>query len=540
MRVLKYLKFFEEAELTLGELEKERGGEKRGNALIKKLQEPEVKLTIKGEGERTIDHIKVDGKDVVPSIAANAIKKTNTNNYDDGKGAKLFGKPRYKDVFISGKEVFKLNQVKKTSEFGAVGPGVLTRKYEAIQCLFIAFKLRFPLLVMNKENVIDFWERYEAKDAEVFKKIGIYLDSKFVLTREIIDSLSTNLDWLNTFMKVPDLLMEFKGMFSANGARKYSIFLESNKDIESPVYKIINKYNSLKKGKSNVNFSKFCPGDIYIVVDSVLSEINKNIDNVKDLPELVNLMDKYFDKNEFIPISLKKLKEGDKIIINKEKGKKLPDFIIERFIITDDPLRGIASKIKTRSTWVSDVNSVDVTEIERSTRDIVFDSSDTGKPRNIDGDISGKSSRHGKITLLSIKSILRNRDGKDLLSLYNLELDEYVHLKEKTNNQLRKEIIFVNDDLKLLVPSLITEIKTTTSKGVPSKMYTNLSMGSSESNLTNKLISKLQSLQLLRALAILQSEQQSDADYVITRIMRYALSIQTDFFENTPRYLRII
>jgi hypothetical protein len=47
MRVLKYLKFFEEVELNLGELDKQRIGGKRGNFLIKKLKEPKVVLDIK-------------------------------------------------------------------------------------------------------------------------------------------------------------------------------------------------------------------------------------------------------------------------------------------------------------------------------------------------------------------------------------------------------------------------------------------------------------------------------------------------------------
>jgi hypothetical protein len=536
MRILKYIKLFEEVELSLSELEKERVGVKRGTTLIKKLEDPLVKLNIKGKGERTIDHIKVDNQEVVPSVAAKLLKTSGTDVYDNKKGSELFGKPRYKDVFVSGEEEFKLNQVTKTPEFGAVGPGVLTRKYEAIQCLFIAFKLRFPRLHMDKEQVINFWEKYVRKDVDTFKKIGIYLDPSFELTREVIDSLSTNQDWFNTFMKVPELLMGFKGMFSPNGTKKYSIFLESNKDVESPICRIVKKYNSIKlKNKSNVNFSKFCPADVYIVLDRSLSEINKKIDSVENLDELVVLLDTYFDRNELIPISLKKLKDGDKIIINKEIGRKLPDFRISRFVITDDPLRGIGSKIKTRSTWISETED----DMERGSRDIVFDSSDTNKAINIDGDISGHSSRHGKITFNSIKSILKGGDH-DFMTLYGLNLDSHSHLVLKTNDELRKELLFTHDDLKSLVPNVIIEIKTTTNKGLPNKMYTDLSKGSSESSLKNKLISKLQSLQLLRALAIIYSEETTDSDYVITKIMRYALSIQTELFDSTPRYLRII
>ncbi len=298
---MKYLKLFEEVELTLTELEKERGGEKRGNTLVKKLKENPVKLSIKGEGEKIISKIRVDGKEVTPAKAAVAI--STNNEYDSNKARKVFtkepGNKNYDDVLISGKEPFKLNQITKTSEFGAVGPGVLTREYEAIQCLFIAFRLRYPGEVINKDKVIDFWEKFINKDKEVFKKIGIYLDSKFTLTRDMIDSLSTNKDWLDTFIKVPDLLMDFKGIFPrVANAKKYLVFLESNRDPISPLVNILKKYNELKKiAKSNVNFSKFCPADVYIVVERSLAAINEEINKQNSIEGLVKLLDGYFDNN---------------------------------------------------------------------------------------------------------------------------------------------------------------------------------------------------------------------------------------------------
>ena len=357
---MKYLKLFEEVELTIGELEKERGGEERGNILVKKLKERPVKLSIKGSGEKNITKVEVDGKEVTPAVAAKEI--TTNNKYDKAKAREVFIKNnRYDDVLISGKKHFRLNQVTKTSEFGAVGPGVLTRQYEAIQCLFIAFKLRYPGELVDKDRVIDFWEKYVSKDDEVFKRIGIYLDPKFTLTREIIDSLSTNKDWLNTFIRVPELLMNFKGIFPrVNNARKYLVFLESNKDAISPVVNIVKKYNELKKlAKSNVNFSKFCPADVYIVIERSLTKINQEIGEQTSIEGLVKLLDRYFDSNELIPVSLKKLNEGDRVIVNKEKTKKLPDFTIDKFVITDDPLKGIASKLKVKSVWMSETTNDD-------------------------------------------------------------------------------------------------------------------------------------------------------------------------------------
>lgn len=534
---MKYLKLFEEVELSINELEKERGGEERGNILVKKLKERPVKLSIKGNGERNITKVEVDGKEVTPAVAAKAI--TTNNKYDKDKGRELFIKNnRYDDVLISGKKHFKLNQITKTPEFGAVGPGVLTRKYEAIQCLFIAYKLRYPGELVDKDRVIDFWESYVNKDDGVFKKIGIYLDPKFTLTREIIDSLSTNKDWLNTFIKVPELLMNFKGIFPrVVNARKYLVFLESNKDTISPVVNIVKKYNELKKiAKSNVNFSKFCPADVYIVVERLLAKINKEISEQTSIEGLVKILDHYFDNNELIPISLKKLKEGDRVIINKEKSKKLPDFTINKFIITDDPLKGIASKVKVKSIWMSEIPNGDDLPDEVS-RDIIFDSSDTGKPRNIDGDILGRSSRHGKITFNSIVSIF---EKNGFIREYNLIFDLYSRLNTKSESELREMILSTHDDLLDLVPGLTTQLQTRTKSGIGSKVYSDLAEGSMVDNIKNRLISKLQSLQLLVALAVLQSEEPTDANIAITAIMRYALSIQTDLFKDTPRYLRII
>ena len=556
MRVLKYLKFFEEAELNLGELEKNRGGEKRGNALIKKLQEPEVKLTIKGEGERTIDHIKVDGEDVVPSIAANAIKKANTNNYDDGKGAKLFGKPRYKDVFVSGDEVFKLNQVKKTKDFGAVGPGVLTREYEAIQCLFIAYKLKYPRKSILLQDVLDFWENYCNKDADALKRINIYLDNKVVITENILDSLSSNRDWLNTFIKVPEVLFRFKGMFSPRSS--YSVFHESNTDEISPAQNLLKKFNKLKKVKnvdSKVNFSKFCPADVYIVVTRYISVLNTAISACETMDELVKVVDDYFDAKILIPVSLKKVKNGDEtfqIIVNKEQDKKLPDFDIKYFRITQDPTKGIGSRISTVSKWSEERTPNGEENTIRKDRDITIDSSNTGNSVNVDGEVAGSSSRHGKISFTGIKSILDIHKDEFTLD----EIEKHSELKKRTLTDLRNSITSLYTELLNLrefangvdvvempstiqVPRLKKGIPTGTSWDKVIK-YTDLSKTEEEdSNIKNKLISKLQSLQILVSIAKIYKVSPMLGNDVMTKIMRHALSIQTSDFD-TPRYLRVI
>jgi hypothetical protein len=556
MRVLKYLKFFEEVELNLGELEKQRGGVKRGNSLIKKLKEPKVVLDIKGKGERTIDHIKVDGEEVVPSIAADAIKVGNSDNYDDDKGAKLFGKPRYKDVFISGEEEFKLNQVKKTAEFGSVGPGVLTREYEAIQCLFIAYKLKYPRKSIVLQDVLDFWENYKGNDADALKRIDIYLDDKVVITEDILDSLSSNKDWLNTFVKVPEVLFRFKGMFSSR--LSYSVFHESCTDKISPVQNLIKTFNRLKKIKkvdSKVNFSKFCPADVYIIKTRFITAVNTVISACNNIDELVDVLDYYFDENILIPVSLKKVKNGDEtfqIIINKEKGKKVPDFDIKYFRITQDPTKGIGSKISTVSKWSDEKKDNEVENIVRVNRDITFDSSNTGNSVNVDGEVGGSSSRHGKISFTGIKSILDIH--KD--TFYLDEIEKHSELKTRTLTDLRNSITSLYTELLSLREFAngvdVKEMSSTiqipnVKKGVPTGTswnkvikYTDLSKTEEEdSNIKNKLISKLQSLQILVSIAKIYKANPEIGNDVMTKIMRHALSIQTSDFD-TPRYLRII
>ena len=546
---MKYLKLFEEVTLTLGELDKDqKGGGKRGDTLVKKLRENPATLNIKGKGEKEIIAVKVEDPNdpkhkviVDPAVAADQMTDDN-GSYTRDKAEKVFTKyPSYrnydKSLIIDGDEV-ELNKVVKTAEFGSVGPGVLTRKYEAIQCLFIAYKLRYPGELLDKDRVIDFWEKYVNKDDEVFKKIGIHLDSSFVLTREIIDSLSSNKDWLNTFIKVPELIMNFKGIFPrVANAKKYLVFLESNKDINSPVVNIVKKYNELKKvAGSSVNFSKFCPADVYIVVGRHLDTINNEIKKQTSIDGLVKLLNTYFDSNDLIPVSLKKLNSGDKVIINNEQVKKLPTFTISKFIITDNPLKGIASKLEVSSVWASE-KPVEGEKPEESSRSIIFDSSDTSKARNIDGDISGRSSRHGKVSFNSMHTFM-SKNG--FIERYDLTLDTYSKLSTKDDNELREMILLAHDDLLNLVPNLIEIVSTRYKNGSINKTYSDLEEGSSVNNIKNRLISKLQSLQLLVALAIIQSEEPTDANIVITGIMRYALSIQTDLFKSTPRYLRII
>ena len=122
--------------------------------------------------------------------------------------------------------------------------------------------------------------------------------------------------------------------------------------------------------------------------------------------------------------------------------------------------------------------------------------------------------------------------SKDLLRSYRSKYPNITPLIDVSD--LKKSSV---EELELLVKSLINEIKTqNTSKIVKVKP---ILRGSDITGNEGKLISRIQSLQIIQALNEIYRHDRRDANEVITKIMRYALSIQTDKFD-TPRYLRVI
>ena len=615
---MKYLKLFEEVTLTLSELEKSRNGQKRGNKLITKLKENPTKLTING-GEKVITAVKVEdetGKKVSVTPAEAADKISDNGEYNSDEAKKVFKKApgyrNYDNVLVTKDGEYPLTKVTKTKDFGSSGPGVFIREYEAIQCLFIAYKLKFPrqMVISGKEkdymdSVLNFWQRYQNGNPAALKKINIYLDEKVKITSKLLEDLGSNKDWISTFTKVPKELFRYKGMFDIE--KSYSVFHESNSDPSSPVKKLIDKFNHLKLNKCkickgtgkvdnesckkctngrvkldrkldrNISFSKFCPADVYIVQTDIINSdfvldkivyngLNKSISKCEEMEDLIKLMDLCFDNNLLIPISLKKIKSGNEtfqIIINKEKNKKLPEFDIKHFRVTQDVGKGIGSRISTLSKW-ADIN-IDPTNINKEdepikvNRDITFDSSNTGNSVNVDGEVSGSSSRHGKISFSAIKSILDNYNKNNKINNFT-ELEKHSELKAKNNDLRRQNLEILREKISILQQQLLelrefdngvdviempsTEVVPKKKKGDPTGetwtrliRYTDLTNDDSD-NIENKLISKLQSLQILVSIANIYKQNSKIGNEVITDIMSYALSIKTDF--ETPRYLRII
>jgi hypothetical protein len=250
------------------------------------------------------------------------------------------------------------------------------------------------------------------------------------------------------------------------------------------------------------------------------SQIIREINSTKNISELNAIVDKFFDEKKLIPVSLKKIdKRSDfKIITNREVEKELPEFEMSTLMVNSNPLKGIGSKISTFSTWKYRNNK----DVDHKSRVLNLDSSDTSKKQDIDGEVEGSSSRHGKISFKAMKRIIDSYKGKvsftpiqSTTELSDLDISEL----EETASDLKTEIDEISPDKLLL--------------------STSSNRSSDISGNEKKLISKIQSLQIVLAMSQIYGQDVNIANSIITKIMRYALSIQTDKFD-TPRYLRII
>ena len=517
-KILSYNKFYEEVELTLKELGKTKDGEFRGNVLVQRLKNHQS-ITTNNNKEVTIDKMKDDDNWVEPEDAIDNITDPD-GNYDIDKAQSYFKKgSRFIKVFKDDENEYQLNQFKKTKEFGSKGAGRLVREFESIQCIFLGIKQAFPNQLITSANIFRFFRRYKSilgSDESLVK-----LNSAVNIDEELLDDFLQDENWLSTFYRIPNKLWSTRYNY-LDRDDLYLIYHVGNKDVDS-IYVILAeqfKKLSITGGFRDINITKWCPADVYMISLNNKDEIIKSVKATKNINELNSVVDKYFDDKKLLPLSLKKInKEAEfKIIINREADKDLPEFEISTLMTNSNVLKGIGSKISTFSTWKYRNNK----DVDHKSRVLNLDSSDSSKKQDIDGEVEGSSSRHGKISFNAMKRIIDSARGtfsfQDIQStsdLSNLDVSDL----EKTALKLKNQINKISPDTLLL--------NTTSSRS------------SDISGNKNKLISKIQSLQIVLAMSQIHSQDQSIANSIITKIMRYSLSIQTDKFD-TPRYLRVI
>lgn len=521
-KVLGYQKFLEEVSLNLGELGKIRNGGTRGDILIGKLM-GDKKLITNNNKSIEVDKMKQGEEWVEPEEAIEDI--TTDGEYDIDKAKSYFTKSnRYKPVFRDedGDE-FKLTQFKKTKEFGSAGAGRLTSQFESVQCIFLGVKQAYPNTNLNSRNLLDFFKRYQRLEgADLF-----YLPEGVVADESLMEDFLQDRNWVESFCQIPNKLWA-RNFHMINRNYVYSIYHAGYKGEDSPYMAIIKKYRQFAKedGFSDININKYCPADVYLVSNRHRDIIIDNIQRSTSIVDLNTRMDGFFDNKILLPLSLKKVSvDCDfKIITNREVGKELPDFIIKSFMISPG-LKGIGSKISTDSIWKHRNNK----NVDIKSRRMNFDSSDTSKKQNIDGEVEGSSSRHGKISFKGIKRIL---DLKRVRYPDIQELQSYSDLQPFTRDQLSTKIIETIDEIEALDLGGKVEIR-------PIRRDVDIST-------ENKMISKLQSLQIILCVAQIfgkpiedDTDGPKEANDAVTKMMRYALSIQNDKFD-TPRYLRVV
>jgi len=517
MKILKYQKFLEEVGIDLGELSKiGKDGELRGNVLVKKLKDKEPLITNAGE-EVKISKMKDVKSDawVNPKSGVNQITDPDGKYDPDNARDYFIPRKRYKKLLKGGKKDYQLNDFKKTQEFGSSGAGKDTQSIEVIQSIFLDIKQQNPEILLQPTDCLN-----KLKDYFTHNVINVnYNTDKIKLTLDSITKLTNDKDWRETFCNIPNRLWNRTRNPKIERGRQYNLYHISYHKNDSPYYHLIKKYKSFAKlgGFSDINETKWCPADVYLVLKSEQVGVNELIDKCENIQSMNILVDRLFDEGILIPISLKKIskatrnnRDKDKftVIVNREIDKELPDFKISSFIIGSD-FKGMGSKISTTSFWKYRNNkNVDVKD-----RLMNFDSSNVAKGADIDGEVEGSSSRHGKLSYSAIKRMLGNPDTL------------------QTSKELRSLNI---DELEQMVIDLSEEIKKSNMvKIVP------MNRGESIKNNQNRLVCRVQSLQVILSFIQIYNSDPGKANEIITKLMRYALSIQTDKFD-TPRYLRII
>ena len=555
-------KFFEKG-LTLTDLNGSSVDGKRGDTLVRKLKNKE-KIRLNNGELVDIEQMKdpdIDGTWQVADIASDNMLDDSgkfdilkaTDYLKNTKKSKAARANSYVKVFkdTDTDEEYTIGDFQKDRDFGSTGAGVRIREHESIQMMFLAKRIQenvdFPAPKMTKKMVKDritkqlkevkIYEYPEIKEIlESFKnqtdfKIGnttLYPAPGFKLTDDMFNHYCDDQSWLSTFCNVPNKLCGQKdksGSLVLSPNIKYKIFHVAYKGSESTSNVIFKKYKVLSKGHA-VEFSKYCPADIYIVDSNSVDTLNKGIESCKDIFELNNFLNDSFRDRQIIPISLKRVGPSPNsatLIVNAEDNMELPSFKVSKFRLSKDMEKGIGSKIMTNSEWINNGE-----KIERQ-RNLTMDSPNTGKNSNIDGEIDGVWARHGKVSFAWIKKFIEESTLYHNNAEYAGKIMEWQQLVGYSVDELRKILGDLQKDL--------TDLKS----GMNISIDYDLAGREIKGNIEKKLISKIQSLQIIKALAVIDKNDRSkkEVDRIVSNMLLYALSIQNPGF-SSPKYVRVI
>jgi len=561
-KIYRFDKFFEKG-LTLTDLTGSSVDGQRGDTLVRKLKNKE-KIRLDNGQLIDIEQMKdpdIDGTWQAADIAADNMLDDSgkfdivkaTDYLKNTKRSKAARANSYVKVFkdTDTDEEYTIGDFQKDRDFGSTGAGVRIREHESIQMMFLAKRIQqgvdFPAPKMTKKMVKDrltkqmkevkIYEYPEIKDVlESFKnktnfEIGnttLYPAPGFKLTEDMFKHYCDDQSWLSTFCNVPNKLCAQKDkadnlVLSPN--IKYKIFHVAYKGSESTSNVIFRKYKVLSKGHG-VEFSKYCPADIYIVDSNSLNTLNNDIETCKDIFELNNFLNACFRKRQIIPVSLKRVGPSPNsatLIVNAEDDMELPTFKVSSFKLSKDMEKGIGSKIMTKSEWINNGELID------RQRNLTMDSPNTGKNSNIDGEIDGVWARHGKVSFAWIKKFIEES------TLYHDNVEDAGRIMEW------QQLVGYNvDELRNILADLQKDLLDLKS-GMNISIEYDLAGREIKGNVEKKLISKIQSLQIIKALAVIDKNDRSkkEVDRIVSNMLLYALSIQNPGF-SSPKYVRVI
>jgi len=496
MEIIKFSKFFE-ANLKFKDLEKSKDDKLRGDILIDKIRNNKPLELPNGTkiivtqilDKRSNQYIDIDSDlDPLSQIT------DEHGNFSPEKSKPFFA--RNKVFKTSDGNTYKLTDLFKSIDFGSSGAGMNTNENEIIQMFLISRRIELGRN-FTQNDVNEYLDQFIG---EVYPN-NCHITNDFKIRN--MDYFLYDKFWMATFK---------------------------------------NSINNIANASSGgrILFDD-CPADVWAITSNQddYDEICNSIKKAVDILDLNRILNAEFEKRTLIPISLKKIGVkllSGRVITNNEAGAELPDFDVTEFHLEPEVDKGIGSKIDTLSTWIP---KGQIKPIIRQ-RNIKIDTTDSSKFQNVDAEIDGVYARHGKINFTMMKKFIEESPFyKYVYSVIKENpLQTVDELKEKTVDELKNIIDDINYQISKYKP-------------VGIKITYDLK-GRNNNSLEKKLISKIQSLQIIRALSIIDNKDESprtlsngerntknEVDKILTKILLYALSIHTGGF-STPRYARVI
>jgi hypothetical protein len=507
MRILR----FNEVNLNLAELEKtSKEGGLRGDVLVRKLkkqiEEPQnidshLKFVPKS------GKVRISGVDN-PEEIIQGVTDGSEKVYDIEKAKDFFTKnKKYLPVFDVEDDEYKLNDIEKTKEFGSSRGSSLgseeTRIVESIQCLYCALRQNLKRPISDDDFELFFDELgYIREELLEYTKFEIDLDS------EIIENYRAG--WGVTFITTANSLFEYREIYTLKSERKS--ILDDRKTYQffqisftgGVMLSIKNKFSSLV---SKMQLAKWNPSDMWAVNIFKTKQLLKSIDSCQTIEELNKLVDDSFKSRDLVGVSLKKIRnlKSTNLLVNKITERPTYSFLKVRTSFKSNSSLGVNVLLSQKS------------DLKSENRDITLairTFAGTEKFGNVQGEVIGTTSRHGKISLTEINSIFSKVSQE-----FDIQIPlvpDYKYFRDMPEDELGKKVESLNN----LIGAL----------GDKSK-----EMKSEKSSTKVRLVSKLQALLIAKNLY----DFRGISDRICQLMMYYALAIENSQFI-CPMYVRIL